>query len=130
MAEVANAIDNVASGLDSRVTPYLEPRSPDSKSPSPGRRRRSSSRVNMEIHKVSDEEPPNDRFHDPAFQQAFSDAKGLMQELADTLESSALHIDPDSTMQRLHQQAKDLARFQCPSTRTVGFVGDSGVGGF
>lgn len=132
MAAVSNAIDNVARGHDSRANSSLEPRSSGSLSPSPGRqgphRRRSSSRANVEIYNVSDEKPPNDRFHDPVFQQAFGDAKRLMQELADTLESSALYVDPDSTMQRLHQQAKELAGFQCPSSRTVGFVGDSGAG--
>lgn len=91
-------------------------------------RRRSSSRVNITPYNLQDEEPPQDRFHEPAFQQAFSDAKGLMSELADVLGSSAVHIDPDSTMKRLHTEAGDLAHFQCPSTRTVGFVGDSGVG--
>jgi hypothetical protein len=51
-----------------------------------------------------------------------------MFELVDVLGSSAVHHEPDSVMQRLHGQAQGLAQFQCPSTRTVGFVGDSGAG--
>ncbi|KAF4487271.1 Nuclear GTPase SLIP-GC [Colletotrichum fructicola Nara gc5] len=51
-----------------------------------------------------------------------------MSRLARVLGSSPLHIDPDSAIKRLHKRARDLSRFQCPPTRTVGFVGDSGVG--
>jgi hypothetical protein len=51
-----------------------------------------------------------------------------MSELTGVLGSSHILVDPDSAMQRFHKEAKDLAQFQCPSSRTVGFVGDSGVG--
>jgi hypothetical protein len=51
-----------------------------------------------------------------------------MSELADALGNNSLHVDPDSTIQRLHKEAGDLANFQSPSSRSVGFVGDSGVG--
>ena len=79
-------------------------------------------------HNVEDEVPPQDRFHDPTFQEAFSDTRRFISELADVLASSVLHLDPDSTTRRLHEKAADLAHFRCPPTRTVGFVGDSGVG--
>ncbi|KAH0425848.1 hypothetical protein CcaCcLH18_10717 [Colletotrichum camelliae] len=79
-------------------------------------------------HDVKDEDLPDDRFHHPDVQNAFVEAKALMSRLARVLGSSPLHIDPDSAIKRLHKRAKDLSRFQCPSTRTVGFVGDSGVG--
>lgn len=131
MSDVDSALERVARGSDSSVV-LLDPGSPGAKEVSSGRemsrRRRSSSRANLVPHDVKDEEPPEDRFHKPAFQQAFYDAKTLMSELADVLGSSALHFEPDSTMQRLHKQAGELARFHCPSSRTVGFVGDSGVG--
>ena len=130
MHDVAAALDGVASGSGTKAV-LLEPTYPSKEgSPSNGRaaRRRSSSRTNIIPHDVRDEEPPQDRFHEPAFQQAFGDAKILMSELANVLGSSSLHIDPDSTMQRLHREAVKLANFQCPSSRTVGFVGDSGVG--
>ncbi|KAK2760545.1 hypothetical protein CKAH01_05231, partial [Colletotrichum kahawae] len=79
-------------------------------------------------HDVKDEDLPDDRFHHPDVQNAFVEAKALMSRLARVLGSSPLHIDPDSAIKRLHKRAEDLSRFQCPSTRTVGFVGDSGVG--
>ncbi|KAK0742907.1 hypothetical protein B0T18DRAFT_489791 [Schizothecium vesticola] len=114
---------------DSRPTP-LRDSTAQSESPrsSPGRSRRSSSRVNLQPHNVRDEEPPQDRFHEPAFQQAFRNAKALMGGLAAVLGSSALHLEPDSAMSNLRQTAQDLAAFQCPPTRVVGLVGDSGVG--
>ena len=130
MRDVATALEGVASGSSTQAA-LLEPTYP-SKGGSPSNRRsarrRSSSQTNTIKHDVRDEEPPQDRFHEPAFQQAFGDAKILMSELANVLGSSSLHIDPDSTMQRLHREAGELANFQCPSSRTVGFVGDSGVG--
>jgi ABC-type transport system involved in Fe-S cluster assembly fused permease/ATPase subunit len=77
---------------------------------------------------VWNEEPPADRFFQASFQEALTDAKSLMAWLVGVLESSNLHLEPDSTIRLLRQQAQELASFQCPPTRTVGFVGDSGVG--
>ncbi|KAI0183617.1 hypothetical protein EV127DRAFT_352330 [Xylaria flabelliformis] len=126
MSGISDALQAVVAGRDSRSSPLLDP------SPSPRRlsadRRRSSSRRNLEKHDVEDEAPPNDRFNLPAVQKALRDTKDLMSELADVLGSSAVHNEPDSVMQRLHRQAEDLAEFQCPSRRIVGFVGDSGAG--
>lgn len=127
MSDVAVAIEGRTSNFDNGAA-LLDPGRLDTERNSPDRRRRSSSRMNTRVHNVQDEEPPQDRFHDPAFQQAFGEAKRIMSELSNVLGSNSLHIDPDSTMQRLHREAGDLAIFQCPSSRTVGFVGDSGVG--
>ncbi|KXH25877.1 hypothetical protein CNYM01_11429 [Colletotrichum nymphaeae SA-01] len=98
----------------------LNPRTP--------RRSRGRSEVALVYHEVKDEELPESRFYDPAVQIAIKDAKALMTQLAGVLEDSPLHTNSDSTIKRLHGQAVDLAQFQGPSTRTVGFVGDSGVG--
>ncbi|KAK1749872.1 nuclear GTPase SLIP-GC [Echria macrotheca] len=92
------------------------------------RSRRSSSRTNLLPHDVRNEEPPSDRFHSPAFQQAFRDAKALMGSLAEVLSSSTIQLEPDSTLHELSRTAQKLANFQCPPTRIVGLVGDSAVG--
>jgi hypothetical protein len=130
MSDVAAAIEEISSspGNQAKLLKPINLTTEGSSSKRQSSRRRSSSRANIIPHDVRDEETPQDGFHDPAFQQAFSDAKGLMSELVGVLGSSSLHIDPDTTMQRLHKEAGDLAHFQCPSSRTVGFVGDSGVG--
>jgi hypothetical protein len=127
MSNVHAAIEGIASGSGDGAA-LLDPVRLDTERNSPDRRRRSSSRMIRPVHNVQDEEPPQDRFHEPAFQQAFHDAKRIMSELYDVLGSNSLHTDPDSTMQRLHKEAEALAVFQCSSSRTVGFVGDSGVG--
>lgn len=110
----------------------LQPRPSASSSgpqqPPTGRNRRSSSRVNFQPHNVREEKPPQDRFHEPAFQQAFRNAKALMGSLAGVLGSSSRHLEPDSAIQHLRQTAQNLATFQCPPTRVVGLVGDAGVG--
>jgi len=95
---------------------------------SPGGRRRRSSSVNPEPYDVRQERPPQDRFHEPEFQQAFAHATSLMARLAGVLGSSTLHLEPDSTMKTLRDRADTLAHFRCPPTRTVGLVGDSGAG--
>jgi hypothetical protein len=130
MAEVAAALESI--GRDSRSpSTFLYPENPDvgsSGSPPRASRRRSSSYINTAPHDVRDEELPNDDFHKATFQQAFSNAKRLMAELTEVLSSSTIHHERDSAMRGLHKQANKLARFHCPSTRKVGFVGDSGVG--
>lgn len=93
-------------------------------------RRRSSPRVRAPRHAVEDEEPPEDRFHDPAFQAALREAEDVVATLRDALGSSrdGLHLEDGSTIRQMYRRADELARFTCPATRTVGFVGDSGAG--
>lgn len=130
MSKVAAAVEGVAGGSDIPSV-LLQPRSPaveDSLPPRRHSRGRSSSHTKMAPHRVVEEELPEDRFNEPTFQQAFSDAKWFMSELTDVLSSSSMCNELDSTVRRLHTEAGNLARFHCSSTRTVGFVGDSGVG--
>ncbi|KAK8062187.1 hypothetical protein PG997_014284 [Apiospora hydei] len=132
MSELADALNHISNGVSSRsarlLTPEAQQSTPATPLPRRGRRRRSSSKINVEIYDVQDEKAPNDRFNEPNFQSAFRNARRLMSDLENTLASSSLHTDPDSTMKRLHQEAKTLSTFHCPPSRTVGFVGDSGVG--
>lgn len=92
------------------------------------RSRRSSSRQVLLPHDVRDEERPVSAFHRPEFRQALSDAKRLMERIERDLRDSDIHSDPGTTMYRLHKEALKLAEYKSPSTRTVGFVGDSGAG--
>ncbi|KAK5636992.1 hypothetical protein RRF57_012704 [Xylaria bambusicola] len=130
MTSMSGALQDVVAGRDNRSSPLLDPLPSSSLSPSPlnAQRRRSRTRSNVGKHNVNDEVPPNDRFNNPAFQKALQDTKESVNKLARVLESSAVHNEPDSVMQRLCNQAKDLSQFACPSRRTVGFVGDSGAG--
>ncbi|KAM0339302.1 hypothetical protein ACHAPU_010981 [Fusarium lateritium] len=107
--------------LESNASLSPEPRS---RTGTPRARRRSGG---AERHNVADEELPEDAFHSPEFQQAFRNAKQLMSNVETVLGSSNVHNESESTMRKLHQEAGRLATFQYPATRTVGFVGDSGV---
>ncbi|OHW99019.1 hypothetical protein CSPAE12_02220 [Colletotrichum incanum] len=131
MSDVKDAIAEIADGLERQVSLHRLA-SPEGRelslSPRAPRRSRAGSRTSLVPHDVKDEELPPNRFHDPAVQGAFGDAKALMARLVGVLESSPLHESPDSTIERLHRQARELSCFECPPTRTVGFVGDSGVG--
>ncbi|KAI1326118.1 hypothetical protein F5Y16DRAFT_375824 [Xylariaceae sp. FL0255] len=130
LSSISTALrDLVGAQYDRGSSPFLEPKISTSASPSPSAHsRRASSRLKREPHNVEDEAPPNDLFNSPVFQKAFSEARTSMRTLANVLSSSKLHGEPDSIMHRLHNEAESLAKFQCPSTRIVGFVGDSGVG--
>ncbi len=122
-----------AASRSTHLSPSPEPSAGRALSPSatPSRsRRRRSSRLTPVRHEVSDEQPPEERFHNSQFQTALRDARALMVRMADVLATSAssMHNEPDTTMKRLFKTAQDLSRFEGPETRTVGFVGDSGVG--
>ncbi|KAG9498470.1 hypothetical protein J7337_009275 [Fusarium musae] len=103
----------------------LSPEPRRSRNGTPRRRRSSTGAVQQ--HDVADEELPNDAFHSPEFQGAFRDAKQLMSNIQSVLGSSNVHEGSESTMRKLHEEAGKLAAFEYPATRTVGFVGDSGV---
>jgi hypothetical protein len=77
---------------------------------------------------VREEEPPQDRFFDPEFQQAFGEAKTLIASLSRVLGTSSLGLEPDSKIHESLERANKLAKFQCPPTRIVALVGDSGAG--
>ncbi|KJZ74358.1 hypothetical protein HIM_06168 [Hirsutella minnesotensis 3608] len=131
MNTVVAAIDNITAESSPRPTLQVDRsanRSGESSSRRSSRARRSSSRSVLVRHEVVNEEPPQDVFNEPRFQDAFHNTKRLMANLATELESSSLHNDPDSVMHRLRNETRDLAGFQCPTTRTVAFVGDSGTG--
>ncbi|KAH8198037.1 hypothetical protein TruAng_007812 [Truncatella angustata] len=132
VSELQSAIDDLAS---STSTPRGSHRceTPDSSEhlsppPRPTARRRSSPRTRQPPHVVEEEEPPQDRFHEPGLQKALSETKDRVIQLKAVLGSSELHVQPDSTVQRLYEKTSSLSDFSKPFERTVAFVGDSGVG--
>ncbi|EWG45996.1 hypothetical protein FVEG_15903 [Fusarium verticillioides 7600] len=122
---LTSAISNIRlSDINGHASLSPEPRR--SRNGTPRRRRSSTGAVQQ--HDVADEELPDDAFHSPEFQGAFRDAKQLMSNIQSVLGSSNVHEGSESTMRKLHEEAGKLAAFEYPATRTVGFVGDSGVG--
>ncbi|UNI24883.1 hypothetical protein JDV02_010602 [Purpureocillium takamizusanense] len=132
MNSVTAAINNITAEQSS-TRPPLQVEAPtngsgDRTSRRSSRGRRSSSRPLAVRHQVTDEEPPQDAFNETGFQDAFRNTKGLMADIVVALESGSLHNDTGSIMHRLRNEAQDLASFNCPSTRTVAFVGGTGAG--
>ncbi|KAF5708726.1 hypothetical protein FGLOB1_6265 [Fusarium globosum] len=121
---LASAIHNIRLS-DTNGHASLSPEPRRSRNGTPRRRRSSTGAVQQ--HDVADEELPDDAFHSPEFQSAFRDAKQLMSNIQSVLGSSNIHEASESTMRKLHEEAGKLAAFEYPATRTVGFVGDSGV---
>ncbi|KAF1809509.1 hypothetical protein P152DRAFT_441705 [Eremomyces bilateralis CBS 781.70] len=93
-----------------------------------GSRRRSSSRINEDPYRVEDEQPPEEPFHRQDFQRGYKDAKGLVAGLVSVLRQLPLHTESGSKFASLYERAQNLSAFECPSTRTVGLIGDSGAG--
>lgn len=123
MTELGEAVDNIVQNPGtSRAGGSLFV------SPPGHARRRSSPRPEPIVHKVEDEEPPDDEFNHPDFQRRLSQAKGMLQSLTNVLTSSSLHLQPESTIRRYHVEAETLSQFHPLSKRKIGLVGDSGVG--
>ncbi len=131
MRDVAQALSEAAltpSRSESRLSPEYARAQSEPLDAGRRRSRRSSSRASQLRYEVREEELPQDKFHSSAFQQTYASAKQLMSDLEVVLSSSSLHDEPDTVMKSLFEKTKVLSRFQCPTNRTVGFVGDSGVG--
>lgn len=123
LRDIGAAIDDLAQGAGT-----LRASGPPVVSPRGYSRRRSSSRRRLVIHNVEDEDPPDDEFHSPAFQRRLSQARSILQDLTRVLSSSPVLLEPDSTIKRHYEEAETLRNFRPLSGRTVGLVGDSGVG--
>lgn len=129
LAEVVRTIDQQSNSRRVSLSPEAERGHSAHGTPRPRRQsRRSSARGDRSQHDVSEEEMPEDAFHSPEFQKALLDAKKLMSRVERVLSSSSVHAEPESTIGKLHEEAVSLASFQYPASRTVGFVGESGVG--
>lgn len=94
-----------------------------------GRGSRSGSRVTASPpHDVGSEEPLYNVAQMRKVQGAVADAKALMGRMETILCRSDIAGDEASTLNRLKREAARLAEFAIPESRTVGLVGDSGVG--
>ncbi|KAK8112584.1 hypothetical protein PG984_013110 [Apiospora sp. TS-2023a] len=129
--EVTDAL-NTLSDESSDVSPGLQTSEPSREPYAPllfqGVDHRQSALLDVPAHYAREEITPGDRFNEPNFQSAFRDAKKLMSSIQDTLASDEFGSSLSSKVLRLHHEAQTLSAFHCPATRTVAFVGDSGVG--
>ena len=126
--------DRIINGVSALRIEHLQVDSPgpsglrESRSRSLSRRRRSGSGVPRERHQIESEDPPEALFHMPAVQEALANSRTLTSRMASVLSSANVHSEPGSSINGLHRQATRLNGRQLPSSRSVGLVGDSGVG--
>jgi hypothetical protein len=129
-----NRTDSLVNGVEAlqieptQADPLVTTRVRDGRSPSQSRRRRSGSNIPREVHQVEGEDPPETLFYRPEVQEALANARALTSRMMNVLSSSNLHRENGSSVEGLHQEATRLNRFQLPSSRIVGLVGDAGVG--
>ncbi|VUC28222.1 unnamed protein product [Clonostachys rosea] len=129
VTDLLAAVDAVAREPNQRAATVPAPQR-DFGTPRRNRRRsgRSPSASYSAPHNVHDEPVPEDIFHSTGFQQALRDAKRLTSDLKTVLDDAPLLQDHESTIAKLHEEAVKLASFEYPTSRRIGFVGDSGVG--
>lgn len=76
------------------------------------------------------EEPlPRVPIYDSRLQTQLKEVKAKLTILATSIRSSALVHDQSSSLHAHYQKVQKASGFEYPESRTVGFIGDSGVGG-
>lgn len=75
-----------------------------------------------------DEPLPSAPIYNRQLQDGLSEVKSLLAEIANTMRLSGLSDDPNTSLHELYDETKKASKFRYPETRTVGLIGDSGVG--
>lgn len=71
---------------------------------------------------------PDAPIYNPELQAVLGTVKEQLGEIERTMGRCSMSSDTGSNISTLFQQTRSLAHFEYPTTRTIGFVGDSGVG--
>lgn len=80
------------------------------------------------VSSMRDESLPDVAIYDVQLQAVLREAKGKLGALESTMRECSIASDGESNLSLLAQQTRYLAQFEYPTTRTIGFVGGSGVG--
>ncbi|PWY79246.1 hypothetical protein BO70DRAFT_57351 [Aspergillus heteromorphus CBS 117.55] len=83
---------------------------------------------NDHSYNIRREELPQAPIYDIRLQNAFRQVRGQLTGLADLMGQRQLAHDPASDLHELYKQTIEASHFTCSATRTIGFIGDSGVG--
>lgn len=75
-----------------------------------------------------DEPLPPAPIYNSQLQDGLSEVKSLLAGIANTMRLSELTDDPNTSLHKLYNETKKASEFKYPETRTVGLIGDSGVG--
>ncbi|KAJ5161426.1 hypothetical protein N7492_006818 [Penicillium capsulatum] len=70
---------------------------------------------------------PSAPIYNGRLQDGLKDVKSMLASLADVMRVSELAQDQSSSLNSHLRQTEKASKFNCPETRTVGIIGDSGV---
>ncbi|KAL4805559.1 hypothetical protein BDV18DRAFT_161210 [Aspergillus unguis] len=79
-------------------------------------------------YSVREEELPREPIYDARLQNSLREVRSHLAALATSMRRSELVRDEATDIQGLYGRVEAMSRFEYPETRTVGFIGDSGVG--
>ncbi|KGO42065.1 hypothetical protein PEX1_069780 [Penicillium expansum] len=77
---------------------------------------------------IHDEPLPGAPVYNHRLQTGLKEVKGELASLASMMGLSELKQDQSTDLHSLYERTKKMSMFECPETRIVGFIGDSGVG--
>ena len=89
---------------------------------------RTSVHVEDDAYNFRQEPLPPAPIYNCRLQDGLKDVKNQLGDLANTMRLSELVRDPNTSLHTLYEETKKASEFKYPETRTVGFIGDSGVG--
>ena len=82
----------------------------------------------MRSNDIRDETLPPAPIYNNKLQDGLKAVKGHLASLASAMRLSELTQDQSTSLYTLYKRTEKMSSFQYPITRTVGFIGDSGVG--
>jgi hypothetical protein len=80
------------------------------------------------LYNVRHEQLPHARIYSPRLQDVLRDVKGQLSALHHDMGRCPLSGDRESDLFQLCEKVRTLNELESPETRTVGFIGNSGVG--
>ncbi|GFG18592.1 hypothetical protein IFM61606_00016 [Aspergillus udagawae] len=80
------------------------------------------------LYNIRQEELPQVPIYDIRLQSALRNVRGQLADLAQVMSRRELAQDPTTAFHELYKQTLEASGFAYPATRTVGFIGDSGMG--
>ncbi|OJI89614.1 hypothetical protein ASPTUDRAFT_132870 [Aspergillus tubingensis CBS 134.48] len=81
-----------------------------------------------DAYNIRHESLPQEPIYDIRLQNALRDVRSELTSLTQIMSGNALAHDNTSDLSKLYEKTREASRFAYPATRTVGFIGDSGVG--
>ncbi|KAB8203587.1 hypothetical protein BDV34DRAFT_214505 [Aspergillus parasiticus] len=123
-----STVDNLASDLEDSHLGDDESPSDDSDQSSESDDDDASDSDDSSLYNVRYERLPRARIYNAALQEILRDIKSQLSILQNDMDRCPLSRDRDSDLFQLREKVRVLNELDCPETRTVGFIGNSGVG--